>query len=116
MDTHPHLIKVVSGASSNPALGDCWEWDGTKTPDGYGKVTIMGRKLLAHRVAYALAFGELEEGKLLLHECDNRACVRDEGPGGINHHRPGTHADNMADAWAKGRLKPHARGARKLRR
>jgi hypothetical protein len=115
LERYPHLVKVQE-VPTNPLLGPCWEWTGTKTPDGYGKVTIRGRKLLAHRVAHALAFGELAPGILLLHQCNNPACCRQEGPGGNNHLKPGTHADNMAQAWAEGRIKKHARGVRRFRR
>lgn len=36
------------------------------------------RTLLAHRVAYVLAHGPIAEGLMVLHACDNRACVRPE--------------------------------------
>ena len=66
----------------------CWIWKGRLNDDGYG---VYGSKL-AHRVSIAA-----HDGSVVLHECDNRACVRPE------HLRLGTHRDNMADMRAKGR-------------
>ena len=53
----------------------CIEWEGCKLPAGYGKVTRNGRSLLAHRVAYIEAHGEIPEGMLIHHRCENPSCV-----------------------------------------
>ena len=51
----------------------------------------------AHRVAYELYKGELEQGKVIMHQCDNPKCVNPD------HLEQGTHHDNNMDMVAKGR-------------
>lgn len=77
----------------------CWEWTG-KRASGYGRfVTPPGRRMWsAHRYSWTLANGPIPDGLFVLHHCDNKPCVRPE------HLFLGTNADNMRDAWRKGRL------------
>lgn len=79
----------------------CWEWTGTRTRDGYGRVQRKGRKLLAHRAAWEDVNGPIPDGLVVCHRCDNPACVRAE-PGGRGHLFLGTQADNIHDAIRKG--------------
>ena len=79
---------------------DCWLWQSTTNANGYGLIAV-GRKgegqLLAHRVAWELTYGNIPEGMLVCHHCDNPRCVRPE------HLFLGTHADNTHDMMLKGR-------------
>lgn len=68
-------------------LGPCEEWKGPFWSQGYGRI---GDKR-AHRVAWEQAHGEIPAGLMVLHHCDNPACIR------LDHLYLGTHADNMAD-------------------
>lgn len=75
---------------------DCIEFDGYRTPLGYGKKYHDGRMWLAHR----LVMTELHvpiAGMFVMHRCDNPPCVNPE------HLTVGTCADNNADMWSKGR-------------
>ena len=75
----------------------CWEWQGTKDKNGYGKMRIGGRRTgRAHRIAWMLEHGD--PGPLLVcHHCDNPGCVRP------SHLFIGTALDNNHDRIAKGR-------------
>ena len=87
--------------------GECYEWQGARNSNGYGRVMVDGRKEYVHRIVYSLEYGDIPEGLEVLHRCDNPPCIN------INHLFLGTQADNTRDASAKGRMShPHfaARG------
>ena len=74
---------------------ECWEWKATKTRGGYGSFGLGSKasgKEMAHRVSYRIHYGEIPEGKLVLHSCDNPSCVNPK------HLRVGTAFDNTHDA------------------
>lgn len=78
---------------------DCWPWLGrcNPPPANYGRFTIAGRRVLAHRTEYELAKGPLDVGLFACHSCDNPPCCNPA------HLFPGTHQDNISDMWSKGR-------------
>lgn len=73
--------------------GDCWPWSGSTNANGYG--VFAGEK--AHRVAYQQFNGEIPEGMIVMHRCDNPSCVNP------SHLAMGTQADNVRDCIEKGR-------------
>lgn len=81
------------------ARGDgCWLWCGERNSSGYGRAYVLGNeKRLAHRCAYAIEHGEVPAGMVVMHTCDNPACVNPA------HLQLGTVADNIQDKMAKGR-------------
>ena len=54
----------------------CWFWTGYVNPEGYGCVSIGGRVVLAHRLAYELAYGALPSAALVDHKCRVKHCIR----------------------------------------
>jgi hypothetical protein len=77
----------------------CWLWVGTfYTQFGrntYGQFWLGDRRIGAHRASYILHVGPVPDGLDILHWCDVKACVRPD------HIRPGTHQENMREAFAK---------------
>jgi hypothetical protein len=53
----------------------CWNWTGSKSDNGYGRVLIEGRSGYAHRVAYELSTGPIPDGAVIDHRCRVRDCV-----------------------------------------
>jgi hypothetical protein len=75
----------------------CWNWTAAKKGSGYGKLRLNKTYMAAHRAAYASVHGPIPAGKIVLHACDNPACVRPD------HLRLGTQRENIEDMYRKGR-------------
>ncbi|MBY6385470.1 helix-turn-helix domain-containing protein [Rhodococcus qingshengii] len=88
--------------------GDCWEWTAARMKTGYGRFGIGSTNVWqAHRFSALLAWGQLSPGALVLHRCDNPACVRPE------HLYEGNNFDNNADMVTRNRFNlPLLRGTK----
>lgn len=78
-------------------MQDCIEHAGYCNKGGYGCVTYKQKSYLAHRLAWIKVHGEIPEGLLLRHRCDNRKCIN------VDHLELGTHKDNAQDAISRNR-------------
>lgn len=59
-------------------MGDddsCWVWTGSVGNRGYGRFKVGPDNRYAHRVAYRFAYGEVPDGLVVDHLCENVLCV-----------------------------------------
>ena len=76
----------------------CYEWEGSLDSKGYGRMPAGGfENVKAHRVAMLIEKGEIEDGLVVAHKCDNPRCVRP------SHLMICTQKENIEDAAKKGR-------------
>lgn len=91
-------IQEKLQAYSIPGEGDCRIWTRAKRTSGYGVIQFRGRLFPAHRVAYILAHGEVEDWLDICHTCHNKLCINPA------HLVAGTRQQNMNHSRYDGRL------------
>lgn len=98
--------RFWSKVSKSSEPDGCWEWTACRDRFGYGvcSKTILNTSTRAHRAIWQILFGEIPEGYVICHKCDNPPCVRPD------HLFPGTALDNMRDKVAKGRAHGQNKG------
>lgn len=90
MDKRHHLLALLlSRVTEGP---DCHVHSGSKGSHGYPQATgPQGYSGPAHRMRWLLEVGEIPAGMMVLHNCNNKQCVR------LDHLRLGSHVENMDD-------------------
>lgn len=76
---------------------ECMNFTGHLNNNGYGSIRYDGILMVAHRLSYLLAYGDIPKRKNVLHKCDNPKCINPK------HLFIGTQKDNMHDMLKKGR-------------
>lgn len=86
-------------------VDECWEWQGSRHPQGYGQLGVGQRTFRAHRIIASALVGRHLRGaiELACHRCDNPPCVNP------NHIFVGDALENSRDMVRKGR---HATGGK----
>lgn len=74
-----------------PLTTPCWVWGGTLNHGGYGRFRFQGKRVMAHRAAYMVHNGDIPDGLLIRHRCDNPPCINPQ------HLVTGTDQDNFND-------------------
>lgn len=76
----------------------CWIWAGAHKKNGYGHFyNGRGKFILAHRFSYEFHVGDIPDGLVVMHDCDQPWCVNP------NHLSVGTQKKNIQDSFRKGR-------------
>ena len=78
--------------------GDCIISPCRKDKDGYPRVKWHGKIWPVSRVIWTLMFGDIPEGILVCHDCDNTSCVNP------SHLYLGSFEDNMHDKVKRNRV------------
>lgn len=87
----------------------CWPWLMKPDGNGYGQLVYPKSKVIrAHRLSYLLHHGDIPDGLVVRHSCDNRICVNPA------HLSLGTRADNLDDARSRGRWHNRKKPPREL--
>ncbi len=80
---------------------ECWQWNGSKTKDGYGEFKVggrIGKSVRVSRLVVEMTTGEpVPDGVIVRHSCDCPGCCNP------THLSTGTHADNVRDRVIRGR-------------
>lgn len=101
------LAKRIKSRVIINSQNECWECTFTRNAKGYCKIGIFNfsqfpdrRMFYAHRIAaYVWCNFDLKSDLLVLHRCDNPACVNPD------HLFFGTYTDNLQDCIKKGRYR-----------
>jgi hypothetical protein len=79
-----HSPQRRFAAKTQPGPDGCIIWTGAVDPTGYGRFSLAGQMLYAHRVAYQWAHGPIPQGLDLDHLCRVRACVNPDHLEAVN--------------------------------
>lgn len=112
MDIRPHPVKppivrfmALIKISTERFYQDtaCWDWQGSKSKDGYGQFVLDGRRsvkkvrIAPYRFIWEHFNGSMPEGLEPDHLCNNRSCCNPA------HIEPVTHSENQKRSYARGR-------------
>jgi len=93
----PIGLRLLDRTIIDPETG-CWNWQGTKDKDGYGKMCVDAKEQRTHRLSYLYHVGPIPENHGVLHTCDNPSCTNPQ------HLYTGTVVENMRDKQVRRRV------------
>lgn len=86
----------------------CWIWTGGLAPNGYGGVSVLGKRVATHRIVYRVRVGPIPDGYHIDHVkargCTSTACVR---PSHLEAVTPRENTIRGVGASAKNAAKTH---------
>jgi len=94
-DPKERLLRFIERREAS----ECWPWTAFIGTWGYGMFWLDGRNINASRAAYLLLVGEIADGLVVCHSCDNPACCNPA------HLFLGSQGDNVRDCNRKGRAR-----------
>lgn len=74
----------------------CWCWIGSKNKRDYGAAHTNLGTIGAHRLSYMIHYGQIQDGLVVRHKCDNPQCTNPD------HLETGTLEDNSMDRCIRG--------------
>lgn len=95
---HQHesrLVEFWGRVDKSGGPDACWPFTGVCFSTGYGAFSSHAGNVGAHRFAYEATFGEIPEGSVVMHRCDNPPCCNPA------HLVAGSQGDNVRDAVSK---------------
>lgn len=87
LEQQNHILEQLKVVITS--YGECWEWQGYKNADGYGKFQYCQKDYSVHNFMWECVYGPVPEGLELDHLCRNRAC------GNPIHLEAVTHLENI---------------------
>lgn len=101
-------LKCKEVPCQYPELGNCFECTShSVNSGGYPSIRDAERKHLSlHRYTFERCYGEIPEGMVIRHLCDNPNCINP------HHLKLGTHEDNVRDRQERGRQAKGERNGR----
>lgn len=106
--TYTPLAEITLGSS---AASDCIPFIGyIDKGTGYGIKKLAGKNYKAHRLAYILAFGDIDRKTHIDHVCHNDALANGTCQGGVCEHRKCVNVEHLRAVSASDNFRAGANG------